>query len=494
MYSKVKNFLQNGENKKALFFYATLISAMLFFVLLQPLGEPPDEANHYLIVQYICLHGTIPHGADPEILIFGYGGSYAYQPILTYIIQGYLLRFLFGFCKDGYLLLLAARLVNVVFGIIMAVYVRKTAKLLFRSASWQWLFSILIMFLPQSLFLHTYVNTDSMAMMSTAIMVYAWLNGYRTHWNRTSCLTLAAGISFCALSYYNAYGFILCSILFFIYTWFEKDSVSGKRQLNWKGMLRYGLFISAVVLLCISWWFIRNAVLYNGDFLGLAARAKCTLETATEQYHPLTKKTYYNTGYSLFYMIFRTDFLELLTNSTIATFGPMSIVTFKHIYTVIKWLTVLSLAAVICIPKRLIQDVCPKCHKADSASALCPAPPEEWDTADRRALYVCMLSCIVITVSLCVGYSYLSDYQPQGRYILPMLVPFAYFMTLGMSRIAGLLQAKLKIRAALLSRLPSFLTTLVALFYFYALWITLIRVVFPVYYPTSILYYIRNLI
>lgn len=474
----------NGERIKALFFYGTLLAAMLFFVFLQPFGEPPDETGRYLIVQYICLHGKLPHGADPEILLYGYGGSYGFQPILTYIIQGYLLRFLFRFCKDGYLLLLAARLVNVAFGMLMAVYVRKTAKLLFTQTSWQWLFSILVMFLPQSLFLHTYVNTDSMAMLSTAMMVYAWLKGRHTHWDRASCITLSAGISLCALSYYNAYGFILCSILFFVYTWFVRNPETGKLQLDWRGMLRKGIFISVMVLICISWWFIRNAVLYDGDFLGLSARAECTLETATEKYHPLTKETYYNTGYSLFYMIFKTDFLELLTNSTIATFGPMSIVTFKHIYTVIKWITLVSSAGALLIPGKFLTVF----QGADDTRVL---PPSSWHRPDRLALYGNMILCIVIPIVLCTGYSYLSDYQPQGRYILPMLVPFAYFMTVGVAKIAGLIASVVSGRT---KYLPRILTVCITAFYVYAIWITLIRVVFPVYYPTSILNYIRNVL
>lgn len=473
--SSSPSFSHSGSERiKALFFYGTLLCAMLFFVFLQPFGEPPDETGRYLIVQYICLHGKLPHGADPEILLYGYGGSYGFQPILTYIIQGYLLRFLFQFCQDGYLLLLAARLVNVVFGMLMAVYVRKTAKLLFADTTWQWLFSVLVMFLPQSLFLHTYVNTDSMAMLSTAMMVYAWLKGFRTHWDTASCVTLSAGISLCALSYYNAYGFILCSILFFVYTWFSKDEESGKLYLDWKGMLKKGLFISAIVLACISWWFIRNAVLYDGDFLGLTARAECTLETATEKYHPLTKKTYYNTGYSLFYMIFKTDFLELLTNSTIATFGPMSIVTFQHIYTVIKWITLIGMAGAVLIPRRFFTE----------ASAA-------WRRPDRLALYGSMVLCIVIPIVLCTGYSYLSDYQPQGRYILPMLVPFAFFLTLGIAKLTGLVSTVMNRPA---SKLPRIVTAFITAFYFYAIWITLLRIVFPVYYPTSILHYIRNVL
>lgn len=220
-------------------------------------------------------------------------------------------------------------------------------------------------------------------------------------------------------------------------------------------------------------------------------------ETATEKYHPLTKETYYNTGYSLFYMIFKTDFLELLTNSTIATFGPMSIVTFKHIYTVVKWITLISLMGVVVIPRRFLSasrgvDDTSVTSTTNAARAV---PPALWQRPDRLALYGSMLLCIVIPIVLCTGYSYMSDYQPQGRYILPMLVPFAYFMTVGIVKISGLIAPILSDKTRKSSSyLPRILTVLITVFYMYALWITLFKVVFPVYYPTSILNYIRNVL
>lgn len=479
---------------KEILYYGSVLAAMLFFVFLQPLGEPPDESGRYKIVQYICLNGTLPHGADPDILLYGYGGSYGFQPILTYMIQGYLLRFLFQFCRDGYLLLLAARLVNVVFGMIMAVYVRKIAVLLFEKnagaaesvsgsgtcryhsphgETWGWLFCVTVMLLPQSVFLHTYVNTDSMAMMSSAIMLYAWLRGRRDNWDMCSCVTLAVGISLCALSYYNAYGFILCSMLFFAASFLCRNEKDGRWTLDWRALLQKGVFISAIVLLCIGWWFIRNAVLYNGDFLGLQARAECTLMTASEKYHPLTKQTWQNQGYSLFHMIFRSDFIALLTNSSIATFGPMSIVTWQHIYTVFKWFFLLSGLCCLMIPSRF-------------------AAAKRTD----RLLNACLALCILIPVTLCVFYSYASDYQPQGRYILPMLLPFCYFVVRGVEKLCGVLQRLWqKIGHSpdgAVRLLPQAVVAAVTAFYLYALWATLLMVVFPVYYELSILYYIRH--
>lgn len=448
-------------------YYVLIFGAMMFFVLLQPLGEPPDESGRYKIVQYICLHGRLPHGADPEILLHGYGGSYGFQPILTYIIQGFLLRFLFRFSQDGYLLLLAARMVNVVCGMVMAVYVRKISRLLFRESNYQWLFCVAVMMLPESLFMHTYVNTDSMAIMSSAIMVYAWLTGIRTRWDLGSCVNLSVGISLCALSYYNAYGFVLCSIFLFIYTFLEKKD--GGWRLDFKPLMKKGLLVSAIVLLCIGWWFIRNALLYDGDFLGLNARALCTLETATEKYHPATKETYYNTGYSLWYMLFKTDFLELLSNSFIATFGPMSIVTFEHIYTIFKWLFLAGFAGLF-LPLRQ------------------PSSLESYDGRERGFLHANMVLSILIPVFLCVFYSYASDYQPQGRYILVMIVPFGYFFTLGIQKILYFIGERRGISAGA----GRVVCTVLIAYFQYALWLTLFKIVFPVYYSTSIIRYLRH--
>ena len=42
---------------------------------------------------------------------------------------------------------------------------------------------------------------------------------------------------------------------------------------------------------------------------------------------------------------------------------------------------------------------------------------------------------IIIPIILTLYYSYFSDYQPQGRYIMPMLIPLMYFVVLGLEKI-----------------------------------------------------------
>lgn len=429
--SNQKRFLNREWIIEALFLL-TALACMLTFVFLQPFGEGPDEINRFRVVQYIYKYGRLPKGDSPEVLIPGYGGSYAFQPMLPYIIQGYLARFVSLFTERFDVLLITARLVNVFFGMTAAIYIRKSARLLFPESITAWFFSCLAVFLPQSIFLHTYVNTDSCAVLSVCIMFYAVLKGMKEGFPLSANLQLALGVILCALSYYNAYGAILASILLFVISHslvydanslFPDGTASPKKRvcLYLRPLLRKGLMISGIVLLGIGWWFIRNAVLYHGDLLGMQARNACVASTCTPPYHPLLRQTYQNQGISVFRMVFETDYFILLCRSFVAMFGPMNLPTHYYIYVFYYWILGLgSIAALIPVGSGLYLD---------------------WLRQKRRWFFNgCMALACLIPIILCVYYSYTWDFQPQGKYLMPMLPPFMYFVTLGIRKIIGIIQ------------------------------------------------------
>ena len=82
----------SAEQFRVFLLLGVLLSCMLTFAIIQPFGDGPDEINRFKVVEYIYEHGSIPRGDDPEVILDGYGGSYAFQPMLTYMIDGYLLR------------------------------------------------------------------------------------------------------------------------------------------------------------------------------------------------------------------------------------------------------------------------------------------------------------------------------------------------------------------------------------------------------------------
>lgn len=417
----------SAEHIRIFLMLAVVLSCMLTFAVIQPFGDGPDEINRFKVVEYIYEHGTLPRGDDPEVILDGYGGSYAFQPILTYIFDGYLLRCFSVFEPSLEMRVFISRLVSVFTGCITALYVKKISDLLFENQKTAWAFTLAVVFLPQNLFVHTYVNTDSMGLLSIAIVLHALICGLRDDFSKRTCIELAVGVILCALSYYNCYGIIVCAVLFFL-AYFARffrsrlDDDGSDRKMpvyDYRSLLQKGVFISVIVLLCISWWFIRNAILYEGDFLALEARNICAAETGLEAYNPYTRDTCQRMGITLKEMVFGTNYFTLVWKSFIAMFGPMLIPTHHYIYMAFKDLFFMAVIGLL-IPIK--------------TSVL------TWTKHSQKWLvHFTMILSIIIPVILALYYSYTFDFQPQGRYYLPMVIPFMYFLTMGIEKLIGLI-------------------------------------------------------
>ncbi|MCR5799111.1 MAG: hypothetical protein K6G69_03460 [Lachnospiraceae bacterium] len=389
-----------------------LLVCMTCFVMTQPFGDGPDEINRYKVVSYIQQHGTIPAGYEPEIIIDGYGASYAFQPILTYIIEGFLLRCLSPLHLSFDTELVIARYVNVLFGLIAAFYTYKLSGLLFSKPQSAMLFTLGVTLLPQNIFVYTYVNTDGMALMSCVMMMYSLIRGYRNNFDRVSVITLSVGMALCLLSYYNCYSFILVTaVSFVLYYFFHKD-------VSKKEMFQKGGIIVAIVSILAGWWFIRNMVLYDGDILALSARSECAQLTGNWYFLEQMAQTYKVQGYSVMDMVFGTDYYTLVWKSFIGMFGPMLIPTVHQLYMAYKYLTVICLLCLII-------------RKHSSFMT-------EMSFSSKMIICIGMAVLAGITTVINVIYSYNWDFQPQGRYYLPMLLPLACLLCVGLEKLITL--------------------------------------------------------
>lgn len=423
------------NEKRILFFYiACFLAAASTMALFQPLWNgaptflnPPDEHGRILIPWYICQHGILPTGLEEETRVSGYGISYGLYTILPYVIQGYVMRFVSIFTNSVTALLYAARFVNVLSGTIMAYVVYLMSGKLFQDQWIKWLFCFGVMYLPQGMFLHTYVNTESMCLLSTAIIIYALVSAYQEGFTRKNCVILSVGIILCALSYYNAYGFILSSIFLFLAYFCKITTVKTGHtpkkwmiQCDWKQMLIKGAFIGTIVLLGIGWLFIRNYILYDGDFLGLATQEKLSIQYADPSVNPLTRPTPRNRGESILAMIFNFKFLRDTYVSFVANFGSFNIVGNILMYGVFFLIFCVGVAAVLFL----------RHPKEDFISG-----QPMWK---RTFFHASLLFCILMPVILWLYYCYAMDYQPQGRYLLPAVIPLMYYVARGYQKLTSL--------------------------------------------------------
>ncbi|MCM1101210.1 MAG: DUF2142 domain-containing protein [Clostridium sp.] len=413
-----KNLPKTVSHVITLLYFTIYLTVALTIALNQPLHDtppsmcnPPDEHSRYMVPLYICNHGTLPTGFEEKLLSQDVKWTYGFYTLLPYMAQGYVMRLVNLFTDSPLILLYAARMVNVATGLGMAYIVLLLGKKLFRDERVKWLFCFLVMFLPQSLFLHTYVNPDSMCLFSTALILYGLVCGYEDDFALRSRIFLTIGIILCTLSYYNAYGFILGSIVLFAARFLNRED--GGWRFDFRGFLRKGLPIAAVVILCTGWSFVRNYILYDGDIIGLA-----TKENFIRSYGIL-RESPDDRGESLFDMLFRTDFFKDLIRTSIASYGSASLFGRRRIYTFYKLICLTGLLCAVL------------CRDRDNSAAVLRSDPK-W----RRAFFHgAMIFCMLMPFILLVRYAYTVDYQAQGRYILPGIIPFMYYVSRGLEKI-----------------------------------------------------------
>lgn len=396
--------------------FIILIFAMtLTWAIIQPNNEGPDEGMKMDICQYIAKYGKLPHGGDPEIRNPIWGISYGFTPILSYIVGGLFVKIASIFTSDMHILYISARLVSVLCITAMSIFNMKIGEKLFKNKYYKWFFIILTSMLPQIIFIGSYINNDSLALLSISIIVYAWLKGLENKWNIKDCILFSVGLALCALSYYNAYGYLLTSVILFVASYFVNKNEENK--FDFKNMFKKGLLIAGITFLLCGWWFIRNAVIYNGDFLGLSTEEEYSQNYAMEEFKPSNRKTPQNTNMGLLNMLFKSGWTIVTLKSFVGLFGTMIITMGTKFYLLYFGVFAIGIIGYIS-----------KFYKFKHI--------KELKTDKNKGLLEIIFGInIVIPIELSIYYSYCSDFQPQGRYIMPMLIPFMYFIVSGLEKI-----------------------------------------------------------
>ena len=399
-----KNKLTWGE-------WAFVLFCFLFYLswsLVQPYTYGPDEEMRFQIREFIYLYGSLPNGFYERLISPNWGFSYAFYPCwLGPLCSALFMKITSIFSQDFFHLLCAARFTSVISGALTVYFAMKSGKLLFKGPG-RWIFPGLIGMLPQFAFLSSYVNNDVIAIMGSSVIFYGWCLG-KEEWNIKNCLILAGGVIIVALSYYNAYGWILGSMILFIFNFLWESGKNKGMAVMWK---RAG-FTAVIVLLFISFFFIRNAVLYEGDILGMSTLTKAGEMYGIPQLKPSMRRTPYNLGMTLGEMMESVDFTgrpwyKMTYESLIGVFGCMNVFAGPFTYRVYTVIFILGLAGLL---------VSVFVRKRDR---------HQW------VFEAVLLLCFVIPILLSIYYSYYTDYQAQGRYCATMLVALMYFTAFGM--------------------------------------------------------------
>ncbi len=423
------------EQGLTMLYFVIYLVVTLTIALNQPLNDtfpslcnPPDEHSRYKVPLYICNHGTLPTGFEEELFSGDCKWTYGFYTLLPYMVQGYVMRFVDLFTDSPLTLLYAARLVNVAIGFIMAYIVLLLGKKMFRDSRTRWLFCCLITFLPQSLFLHTYVNPDSMCLLSTALMLYGLICGYQDGFSCKSCAFLTVGVILCALSYYNAYGFILGSMVLFCAYFLEQKN--GKWHYDVKQFLKKGIPICVIVLLCISWSFIRNYNLYEGDFIGLT-----TMQNFIKS-NGIARDTYASRGEPLTALLLKPNFLPKTAVSFIANYGSGTLYAPIPVYLFYLLLFLTGILSMVFVRSGQAKTASGKENGVQMLAGGKTLDEKLRKTPFHgRLFHGTMIFCIAMPLFLLIRYAYTVDFQAQGRYIMPCIIPLMYYVSRGLEKL-----------------------------------------------------------
>lgn len=386
-----------SENKLkyiiALFIFTTLfLLAMNFNTTFCP-----DESMRYDVPLYIFNHNMLPNGDELEIINPIWGFSYGYTPYLPSLISFVFMKITSLFTMNPSALLMAARMTSILSGVFTYLICYSIGEELFSSKKIINLFSILVALLPQFIFLSSYINNDSFSVFTTALILLMWIKGVKANWSYKICVFLGIALGLCALTYYNAYGFILCSIFVYCFSCY-------KAKFTVKEFFIKGIIIFIFAFIVAGWFFIRNFVIHDGDFLGMTSMYECGEKYAMPEYKMSNRQTYQVLGYR--HPLLQPAWILSTLQSFVCATGYMEHIISKKLLFIYGGILLVGFVFGICKRKTEL-------FKMDNY------------------FFICLLLCMLIPILLSAHYSYTIDYQPQGRYIMSMLIPLMLIVSMG---------------------------------------------------------------
>lgn len=375
-------------------------------VFVIPPGTAPDEGMRYRLTEFILEQGVLPRGDDPRLLDPTWGTSYAFLPYLSNLVGVLCQRIYLIFDPSGQYLLYAARMAGVLFGGVTAVFLIKIADRLFDGA-FKWLMLTLAALLPQFVYIAGYLNNDGLATMAGAIVLYSWLCGIDTKWNVQSLVLLGVGLSVCALSYYNAYGYILCSAVLVVATLIQTGAGFGAFA------KKVGV-VTGVFLLLAGWWFVRQGILYDGDILGLTSSNASAELHAVDALKPSQRQTLLAGVAGIGDLVASLLlWLRMSWRSYFAVFGVFAV------YVPYAFYYAFTAVGVVGAGGTLLRD-----KQRDTAVA---------QTGGWFKGMVALSALLPVALSL--YNSVFVDFQPQGRYWMPGLACVMLLLTWGYQKL-----------------------------------------------------------
>lgn len=316
----------------------SLVLPLVLFVLyliwsaLLPISKAPDEIARIQVPFFIIQNGYLPSGWEESIRNPIWGISYAFTTYGASLIALPFIKFASFFTDDVGTMIFAARIPSCMFGALTVAVLMETSKLLNFNEKSRFLIGTTLGLLPQFAFLSSYHNQDIFSVFCASLVLLCWVLAIRDGLSVKLCVYWGLSLGLLSLSYYFAYSFIPLSIIFFCV-------IARWQQIPIKQATKYALLIFAVAFAIAGWFFIRNAIIYDGDIFGRSAYYQSAELFAMDEYRPSVLKTPQMEGKSLLDILFSREWFWSTFKSSISVLGYMQ-------YALPKWVYVICLGLV----------------------------------------------------------------------------------------------------------------------------------------------------
>lgn len=404
---------------KDIVFIAACCLVYLWSAWVQAFNDGPDEALRFLVSRYIFFYHMLPTGWDAGARFGAISLAFRYVSFFPAIISAFFMQIASFFTDDLALYLFAARLTSVLFATLTVVFAAKTSHLLFRGGA-RWIFLVLMALIPQFIFIAGYVNNDGATVLGGIVVLYSWARARNEGWQTKCCVVLALGLSVCILSYYNAYGWAPASLVFFFW-------LSHLRHDELRVTIRRAGIVFAIVALCVGPLMVRNAILYNGDVIGMKTQIASSNQIIQEAGITASQPdTIIGLGYSLGDLLANRvpelysvgNWVKMSFESSVGYFGYMYYRLPNSLY---------MLYAIIFgagILGSLVKTVASIGRRSASKETV--------------LMCGCLLIAAILVLAVDAVFSIYGSFQPQGRYLYPALPVAIYFVAKGYSFFADL--------------------------------------------------------
>ncbi len=378
----------------------------------------PDEWMKWQLIDYVFKTGIYPPGYEPSLIDPVYGNTYAFEPAISYLLGAGLVKITSFFTQDQAAYIMAARLVSALFSCGTIFLLFRIGKRLFPKPI-AWLLVLAVALLPQYTFMSAYINNDMFGIFCGALIIYFWIRGLSSGWATKDVIGLAVGFGLCLISYYFAYPYLLMSIMLFAASviYFTRKK---RFEITGSGIAKKLIIMIVIVFAIAGWYFIRNAVLYDGDIFAMDSSSALAELHAAPAMRPSVRTTPQNMGVSPLDMVFGMHWADTTLQSFFAVFGNMSVAAAKWLF--VLFLIIAGAGAVFSL----------------NFKRMAAAKPES------KLLMAALILSAVGVVSISLYYSYTADFQPQGRYLMQAAIPFAVVFCMGWQNIGTLLRKKVK--------------------------------------------------